>query len=170
MRFPSIRPKRLVSPSGQISPLLTSCLQLITTAMSSVMLAGWQTSPSGISTPNIKLKLLTYNIQAFPKNKETSLNFNVKSIQLILRNADFFYSCRYPIQVPREACYGDMDGQPGVRNYGTMDPDDLYDVYCYVEEIDGIERNVHFYNQSLTDSRFFKPVLTLILERLKNVI
>uniref|UniRef100_A0A668SU55 Brevican n=1 Tax=Oreochromis aureus TaxID=47969 RepID=A0A668SU55_OREAU len=46
-------------------------------------------------------------------------------------------SVRYPIQVPREGCYGDMDGQPGVRNYGTMDPDDLFDVYCYVEEING---------------------------------
>ncbi|XP_008288803.1 brevican core protein-like [Stegastes partitus] len=46
-------------------------------------------------------------------------------------------SVRYPIQVPREGCYGDMDGQPGVRNYGTMDPDDLFDVYCYIEQIDG---------------------------------
>ncbi|XP_055368957.1 brevican core protein-like [Betta splendens] len=46
-------------------------------------------------------------------------------------------SVRYPIQVPREGCYGDMDGQPGVRNYGTMDSDDLFDVYCYVEQIDG---------------------------------
>lgn len=49
--------------------------------------------------------------------------------------------CRYPIQVPREGCYGDMDGQPGVRNYGTMDPDDLFDVYCYVEEINGRNYN-----------------------------
>ncbi|XP_070702961.1 brevican core protein [Pempheris klunzingeri] len=46
-------------------------------------------------------------------------------------------SVRYPIQLPREGCYGDMDGQPGVRNYGTMEPDDLFDVYCYVEESDG---------------------------------
>ncbi|CAL8294876.1 unnamed protein product [Merluccius merluccius] len=46
-------------------------------------------------------------------------------------------SVRYPIQLPREGCYGDMNGQPGVRNYGTMDPHDLYDVYCYVEQIDG---------------------------------
>ncbi|XP_068432255.1 brevican core protein-like [Clinocottus analis] len=46
-------------------------------------------------------------------------------------------SVRYPIQVPREGCYGDMDGQPGVRNYGTMDTEDLFDVYCYVEETDG---------------------------------
>ncbi|KAM4725174.1 brevican core protein-like [Anableps anableps] len=46
-------------------------------------------------------------------------------------------SVRYPIQVPREGCYGDMDGQPGVRNYGTMNPDDLFDVYCYIEQIHG---------------------------------
>ncbi|KAM9838221.1 brevican core protein-like [Aulostomus maculatus] len=46
-------------------------------------------------------------------------------------------SVRYPIQVPREGCYGDMDGQPGVRNYGTMDAEDLYDVYCYVEQMHG---------------------------------
>ncbi|KAM8921492.1 brevican core protein [Pelodytes ibericus] len=44
---------------------------------------------------------------------------------------------RYPIQTPREGCYGDMDGFPGVRNYGVLDPDDLYDVYCYVEELNG---------------------------------
>ncbi|XP_060057613.1 brevican core protein isoform X2 [Erinaceus europaeus] len=44
---------------------------------------------------------------------------------------------RYPIQTPREACYGDMDGFPGVRNYGMVDPDDLYDVYCYAEDLNG---------------------------------
>ncbi|XP_053561216.1 brevican core protein [Bombina bombina] len=44
---------------------------------------------------------------------------------------------RYPIQTPREGCYGDMDGYPGVRNYGVLDPDDMYDVYCYVEELNG---------------------------------
>lgn len=43
--------------------------------------------------------------------------------------------------MPREGCYGDMDGEPGVRNYGTMDPDDLFDVYCYVEETDGMNYN-----------------------------
>ncbi|KAM4861106.1 brevican core protein [Thomomys bottae] len=44
---------------------------------------------------------------------------------------------RYPIQTPREACYGDMDGYPGVRNYGVVDPNDLYDVYCYAEDLNG---------------------------------
>ncbi|XP_051926058.1 brevican core protein-like [Hippocampus zosterae] len=44
---------------------------------------------------------------------------------------------RYPIQTPREPCYGDMDGEPGVRNYGTMNPQDRFDVYCYVEEMRG---------------------------------
>ncbi|KAM3918680.1 brevican core protein [Leptodactylus fuscus] len=44
---------------------------------------------------------------------------------------------RYPIQTPREGCYGDMDGFPGVRNYGVLDPDDMYDVYCYVEDLKG---------------------------------
>ncbi|XP_028566137.2 brevican core protein isoform X2 [Podarcis muralis] len=44
---------------------------------------------------------------------------------------------RYPIQTPREACYGDMDGFPGVRNYGVVDPEDMYDVYCYAEELYG---------------------------------
>lgn len=30
-----------------------------------------------------------------------------------------------------------MDGFPGVRNYGLVDPHDLYDVYCYAEDLNG---------------------------------
>ncbi|XP_061673033.1 brevican core protein-like isoform X2 [Syngnathoides biaculeatus] len=44
---------------------------------------------------------------------------------------------RYPIQMPREACYGDKNGEPGVRNYGRMDPQDHFDVYCYAEQMHG---------------------------------
>uniref|UniRef100_A0A8B9SFM1 Brevican core protein n=1 Tax=Apteryx owenii TaxID=8824 RepID=A0A8B9SFM1_APTOW len=44
---------------------------------------------------------------------------------------------RYPIHAPREACYGDMNGFPGVRNYGVVDPQDMYDVYCYAQDLAG---------------------------------
>lgn len=30
-----------------------------------------------------------------------------------------------------------MNGFPGVRNYGVVDPEDMYDVYCYAEELPG---------------------------------
>lgn len=39
--------------------------------------------------------------------------------------------------MPREGCFGDMDGFPGVRNYGLLEPDELFDVYCYVDDIEG---------------------------------
>jgi brevican len=35
-----------------------------------------------------------------------------------------------------------MDGRPGVRNYGTLEPEELFDVYCYVEHIDGKEQQL----------------------------
>lgn len=55
--------------------------------------------------------------------------------------APFLLSCpRYPIHTPREACYGDMNGFPGVRNYGVVDPEDMYDVYCYAEDLPGAHR------------------------------
>lgn len=60
---------------------------------------------------------------------------------------------RYPIQMPREGCFGDMDGMPGVRNYGLLESDELYDVYCYKENIEGETTN-HFCNVYMLYSLF----------------
>lgn len=46
-------------------------------------------------------------------------------------------SVRYPIHVPRDRCFGDMDSVPGIRNYGLVEHNELYDVYCYIENIHG---------------------------------
>ncbi|XP_040198338.1 aggrecan core protein isoform X2 [Rana temporaria] len=44
---------------------------------------------------------------------------------------------RYPIVQPRENCNGDKNGFPGVRNYGVVNPDEQYDVYCYIDKLRG---------------------------------
>ncbi|KAM6938381.1 neurocan core protein [Lycodopsis pacificus] len=44
---------------------------------------------------------------------------------------------RYPIQSPRPGCYGDREDSPGVRNYGDRSPDELFDVYCFVKQLQG---------------------------------
>ncbi|XP_041792395.1 versican core protein-like [Chelmon rostratus] len=44
---------------------------------------------------------------------------------------------RYPITKPRMGCYGNLKAKPGVRSYGTRKPTDTYDVYCYVDKLDG---------------------------------
>ncbi|XP_072769156.1 brevican core protein [Nerophis lumbriciformis] len=46
-------------------------------------------------------------------------------------------SVRYPVQEPREGCLGDTDGPPGLRNSGTLDPEQMFGVYCYVGDITG---------------------------------
>ncbi|KAM9360648.1 versican a [Symphorus nematophorus] len=44
---------------------------------------------------------------------------------------------RYPITKPRKGCYGNLHAKPGIRSYGTRKPTDTYDVYCYVDRLDG---------------------------------
>ncbi|XP_040897857.1 versican core protein-like [Toxotes jaculatrix] len=44
---------------------------------------------------------------------------------------------RYPITKPRTGCYGNLQAKPGIRSYGTRKPTETYDVYCYVDKLDG---------------------------------
>ncbi|KAM7391787.1 hypothetical protein PAMP_022445 [Pampus punctatissimus] len=44
---------------------------------------------------------------------------------------------RYPVTRPRKGCYGNLQARPGIRSYGTRKPTDTYDVYCYVDKLNG---------------------------------
>ncbi|KAM9318611.1 aggrecan core protein-like [Pholidichthys leucotaenia] len=44
---------------------------------------------------------------------------------------------RYPIVFPREQCSGDLGDEPGVRSYGLRPAHETYDVYCYIDKLQG---------------------------------
>ncbi|KAM9352302.1 aggrecan core protein [Symphorus nematophorus] len=59
---------------------------------------------------------------------------------------------RYPIQEPRERCYGDKETFPGVRTYGVRDVNETYDVYCFAEKMSGRV----FYSMSVEKFTFYE--------------
>ncbi|XP_068172334.1 aggrecan core protein-like [Antennarius striatus] len=44
---------------------------------------------------------------------------------------------RYPIVFPRPKCAGNLGVRPGVRSYGLRPAIETYDVYCYIDGIEG---------------------------------
>ncbi|KAK9974412.1 hypothetical protein ABG768_022512 [Culter alburnus] len=48
---------------------------------------------------------------------------------------------RYPITRPRPGCFGNLSVKPGVRSYGKRRPTETFDVFCYVDKLEG---NVYF--------------------------
>ncbi|XP_035521589.1 aggrecan core protein-like [Morone saxatilis] len=59
---------------------------------------------------------------------------------------------RYPIQEPRDRCFGDKENFPGVRTYGIRDVNETYDVYCFAEKMSGRV----FYSMSVEKFTFYE--------------
>lgn len=55
---------------------------------------------------------------------------------------------RYPIVSPRENCAGNLPRLPGVRSYGPRPADEQYDVFCYIQRLQGgLAVQKHHYSQ-----------------------
>ncbi|XP_012930511.1 aggrecan core protein [Heterocephalus glaber] len=61
---------------------------------------------------------------------------------------------RYPIVSPRTPCVGDKDSSPGVRTYGVRPSSETYDVYCYVDKLEGEV----FFTTSLEQFTFYEAL------------
>lgn len=49
----------------------------------------------------------------------------------------------YSVQLPELGCYGHKEYSAGVKNYGKKDPKELFDVYCFANELEGMYMHAH---------------------------
>lgn len=75
---------------------------------------------------------------------------------------------RYPTQRPELGCYGHTEYSRGVRNYGKRDPSELFDVYCFANEMHGEFTKGHFHmgllNIFMTNVRSLKGRIVRIFQ------
>lgn len=57
--------------------------------------------------------------------------------QAFLSQPTSSFMLRYPIVSPRANCAGNLPLLPGVRSYGLRPTSERYDVFCYVERLQG---------------------------------
>ncbi|CAN9504600.1 unnamed protein product [Ophioblennius macclurei] len=69
-------------------------------------------------------------------------------------------SVRYPITMPRPGCEGNLLSKPGVRTYGLRNASETYDVYCYVDKLQGDV----FYPPSLEDKLTWQEAVDQCLQ------
>lgn len=88
----------------------------------------------------------------------------------------FPFVLRYPIVSPRENCAGNLSQLPGVRSYGLRPPNEQYDVFCYIERLQGkvhcphhdcskLQHKFNFFSPSSARSGLFHQWLWQLLLR-----